>query len=158
MRGLRIGLLAGSLALLSLGMTASGVAAYGAADQPMAQVEFSANCNDATFDLCQRVGLGGIWLWIEIDGNGTADVAGSGCFHVPGGGPGTSGAESITGEFPWTWSATPVGTDVTFGAYDGAEGYDVVDLGFETFSFPATYGHWSGHPVPAVAIETQVAP
>jgi hypothetical protein len=158
MRGLRIGLVAGMLAFAGLGATVSGVAAYGAADHPLAQVEFSGNCNNPAVPFCQQVGLGGIWLWIEIDANGTADVAGAACGHVPGGGPGTSGAGSIRGEFPWTMSDTPQGMDVTFGGYNGAAGYYNVSVGFETFSFPATTGHWSAHPAPAVAIETQVAP
>jgi hypothetical protein len=158
MRGLRIGLVAGSLALAGLGVTASGVAAYGAADQPLAQIELSGNCNNPSVPFCQEVGPGGIWLWIEVDANGTADVAGAGCGHVPGGGPGTSGAESIRGEFQWSKSDTPEGMDVTFGAYDGSAGYYNVDLGFQVFSFPATYDHWSSHPAPAVAVETQVAP
>ena len=52
----------------SLGVAAPGVAAYGAADQPLAQIEFSGNCNNPDVEFCHKVGLGGIWLWIEIDG------------------------------------------------------------------------------------------
>jgi hypothetical protein len=155
MRGLRIGLVAGSLALASMGMMASGVAAYGAADQPLAQIEFSANCNNPTFGFCQQVGLGGIWLWIEIDAGGTADVAGAGCGHVRGVG---GGAGSIRGEFPWWSSDTPEGMDVTFGGYNGVDGWYNVAIGPETFSFPISTGHWSTHPTTAVAIEVQVAP
>lgn len=159
MRIVRIAFLAGALAIASLGMTTSGVAAYGHADGPLAQIEFSANCNNPDFFLCKQVGLGGIWLWIEIDGgegaiSGDADVAGAGCGHVPGvGGFG----ESIRGEFEWTWSKFPQGFPGAFLALD-PNGYYNVAFGPESFSFPVTVGHYSLHPAPAVAIELQVAP
>jgi hypothetical protein len=162
----RLGLLAGLLAAASLGFTTGGVAAYGHADGPIAQIEFSGNCNNPDFFLCYPpdqggFGLGGIWLWIEIDGGagatgGDADVAGSGCGHVPGVG---GGASSIRGEFEWWWSATPDGGDFTFGAYSGADGYYNVEIGpGEVFSFPVTVGHYSFHPAAGVAVELQVAP
>ena len=160
-RPVRLMLAAGLLAAASLGATASGVAAYGKADGPIAQIEFSANCNNPAFFLCQQVGLGGIWLWIEIDGgtgaiSGDADVAGAGCGHIRGVG---GGAFPIRGEFHWAWSALPQGLDVTFGAPTDPNGYYNVDLGGGfVVSFPVTTGHYSFHPVPGVAIETQVAP
>jgi len=159
---LRLLLAAGILAAASLGSAAPGVAAYGKADGPLAQIEFSGNCNNPDYGLCQQIGLGGLWLWIEIDGgagatSGDADVAGSGCGHIRGVG---GGAFSIRGEFEWEWSATrPPGTlDVTFGAPNDPNGYYVVDLGGLVISFPVTTGHYSFHPVPGVAVETQVAP
>lgn len=169
MRMVRLVLLAGLLAAASLGFTAGGAAAYGHADGPIAQIEFSGNCNNPDFFLCYPpelggFGLGGIWLWIEIDGgedgasatSGDADVAGSVCGHVPGVG---GGAFSIRGEFDWWWSATPEGADISFGTYSGADGYYNVDLGSGgVFSFPVTIGHYSFHPAPAVAVELQVAP
>ncbi len=161
----RMALLAGLLAAASLGFTAGGAAAYGHADGPIAQIEFSGNCNNPDFFLCAPppagFGLGGIWLWIEIDGgagatSGEADIAGSGCGHIRGVG---GGAFSIRGEFEWWWSATPEGADVTFGTYSGADGYYNVALGpSDVFSFPVTIGHYSFHPAPAVAVELQVAP
>jgi hypothetical protein len=160
-RPLRLLFAAGLLALVSLWASAPGVAAYGKADGPIAQIEFSANCNNPDFGLCQQVGLGGIWVWIEIDGgtgatSGEADVAGSGCGHVRGEG---GGASSIRGEFDWWWSDMPEGLDVTFGAPTDPNGYYNVDLGGGfVLSFPVTTGHYSFHPVPAVAVETQVAP
>jgi len=156
--------LAGLLWAASLGFTAGGVAAYGHADGPIAQIEFSGNCNNPGFFLCAPppagFGLGGIWLWIEIDGgagatSGEADVAGSVCGHVRGEG---GGASSIRGEFDWWWSATPAGADFSFGTYSGTDGYYNVDFAPGVFSFPVTIGHYSFHPAPAVAIELQVAP
>jgi hypothetical protein len=165
MKIVRTTLLAGLLAAASLGFTAGGAAAYGHADGPIAQIEFSGNCNNPDFFLCAPppagFGLGGIWLWIEIDGgtgamSGEADVAGSGCAHVPGVG---GGAFSIRGEFDWWWSATPEGADVSFGTYSGADGYYNVALGpADVFAFPVTIGHYSFHPAPSVATELQVAP
>jgi hypothetical protein len=159
---LRLLLAASLLAVAGLGASTGTVSAYGKADGPIAQIEFSANCNNPDFFLCQQVGLGGIWVWIEIDGgagalSGDADVAGSGCGHVRGEG---GGAFSIRGEFDWWWSATPEGVlDVTFGAPTDPNGYYNVDLGGGfVVSFPVTIGHYSFHPVPGVAIETQVAP
>jgi hypothetical protein len=161
----RMALLAGLLSAASLGVTAGGVAAYGHADGPIAQIEFSGNCNNPDFFLCAPppagFGLGGIWLWIEIDGgagatSGEADIAGSGCGHIRGVG---GGAFAIRGEFDWWWSATPEGADVSFGTYSGADGYYNVDLGpGGVLSFPVTIGHYPFHPAPAVAMELQVAP
>jgi hypothetical protein len=155
---LRVVLIAGTLAASSAAITATGVLAYGKADQPLAQIELSANCNDPTFGLCQQVGLGGIWLWIEIDEGGEADVAGSGCGHVRGVG---GGAFSIRGEFDWEYGT---GADAAAaGAFlfgvDPNDSYYLLTLGpGEVFAFPTTEGHYSFHPVPAVTIQLQVAP
>ena len=84
MRIVRLVLLGGLLAAASLGFYCRAVsAAYGRADNPLAQIEYSANCNN--LQLCGGGG-GGVWVWIEIDdgdtlgdGIGTADIAGAGC-------------------------------------------------------------------------------
>jgi hypothetical protein len=157
MRAVRFVLLAGLLVAASLGFTAGSVAAYGVADNPLAQIEYSQNCNNPTY--CQS--LGGVWVWIEVDGGplrGTADVAGAGCFHRLGFG---GGASSIRGEFDWFWSSTPVGFDATLGTWNDPDGdgwYVVFDPNFGFASFPATHRHYSGHPHPGVNFELQVAP
>ena len=156
MRVLRHVLLAGSLAAATIGFTAGGVAAYGAADQPLAQIEFSGNCNDASFSLCQQVGLGGIWLWIEIDANHTADVAGAGCGHLPGFGGG-AGPIRVNG-IPWWWSATPQGNPGVLDPQLDPNGYYNLAFGPEVLSFNASVGHYSAHPVPAVTAQWQTAP
>jgi hypothetical protein len=156
LRIVRMALLAGSLAVASVGFTAGGVAAYGAADQPLAQVEFSGNCNDASFSLCQQVGLGGIWLWIEFDADHTADVAGAGCGHLPGFGGG-AGPIRVNG-VPWWWSATPQGLPAALVPNLDPNGYYNIALGPETLSFQVTQGHYAAHPVPAVTAVWQVAP
>jgi hypothetical protein len=165
MRIIRIALMVGLLAVASMGFGTAGVAAYGHADHPLAQIELSLNCNNPDFPGCQPppvgFGLGGVWLWIEIDdgdtlgdGLGTADVAGSVCGHVRGEG---GGAFSIRGEFDWSFSPTPVGGVL----FLDPNGYYVVDFGpvlGSALSIPVTQGHYSSHPLPGVAIELQVAP
>ena len=160
MRPLRTLLAAGLLGFALIGATAGGALAYGRADGPLAQIEFSANCNNPDFELCQQVGLGGIWLWIEIDSaqGQTADIAGAGCGHIKGVG---GGADSIRGEIDWEWTATPQGLPGGFLPPDPAGYYTIVlqgPDGPEPFSFPVTVGHYSLHPAPGVAIELQVAP
>jgi hypothetical protein len=158
MRMFRVALIAGLLVLASMGFGASSAAAYGHADQPLAQIELSLNCNNPDFPGCQPppvgFGLGGVWLWIEIDANGTADVAGAVCGHVRGEG---GSASSIRGEFDWTFSPTPQGGVL----FLDPNGYYVVDFGpvlGSSASLPVTQGHYSSHPLPGVAIELQVAP
>ena len=60
---LRLLVAASLLAVGALGATTGGVAAYGHADQPLAQIEFSGNCNNPSFPLCapppNGFGLGG---------------------------------------------------------------------------------------------------
>jgi hypothetical protein len=160
MRRFRIIFLGAALAVATLGASSSGVAAYGAADHPVAQLEFSGNCNNPTFALCapppNGFGLGGIWLWIEIDANNTGDVAGAGCGHVRGGPRG--GAGSIRGDVTWWWSQLPQGGPTTFGPLDPAGYYNVAISGVGVLAFPVTQGHYSAHPAPGVALETTVAP
>jgi hypothetical protein len=154
----RIIFLGAALALATLGMSSSGVAAYGAADHPLAQIEFSANCNNPSYPLCAPppagFGLGGIWVWIEIDSNGTGDIAGAGCGHIRGGG---GGAGSIRGDITWTASTGARG--LTF-AVDPHNLYYNVSLGDggPPISFPQTVGHYSFRPAPGVSIQTQIAP
>lgn len=153
----RVALMAGLLAAASLGMAAGGVAAYGAADSPLAQIEVSANCDNPTFPLCDPnsgVGLGGIWLWIEIDAGNTADVAGSACTHTIG--SGGNGAHSIRGEFSWWGSTGPQGFPMATDPYNLY--YNVPVGGGPTLAFPQTQGHYSFHPAPGVSIQVTVAP
>jgi len=147
-----------ALCVSALGVTAGGVFAYGHADQPLRQIEFSANCNNPSFPLCSPetgFGLGGVWVWIEIDANQTGDIAGAGCGHVRGVG---GGAGSIRGDITWTWSLDPLGFPAAMGAPADPQGYYNVDWGDGPISFPVTIGHYSAHPAPGVAIEVQVAP
>jgi hypothetical protein len=125
------------------GFTSAGNAlAYGSADQPLAQVEISANCNNPDVPLCQGFGLGGIWFWAEIDANGTADVAGTSCSHTqPGGGGSTF---SLRGEYEWMpLTSADLGslppTVFVAGSDPGGQYYYLPDLGFVV---PQTDGHY----------------
>jgi hypothetical protein len=150
MRTIRLSMLAGVLAAVGLGATTGGVAAYGHADRPLAQIEVSVNCDNR--DLCDPPG--GIWVWIEIDTGGTGDAAGAQCAHIQGVG---AGAVSIRGEVIWSYST---GTDgATFVAgIDPTNTYYLVSAGGPPVALPVTVGHYSSHPAPGIAIETQVAP
>lgn len=156
MKIVRIAFLAGSLAIASLGMTTSGVAAYGSADGPLAQIEFSYNCNNPDAELCQGpFGLGGVWVWIEIDQGGVGDIAGAGCGHLPGVG---GGAGKILGDITWTYSTGTEGAFLVAGVDPTNTYYLVFAEGGPPVAFPVTVGHYSSHPDPGVAIELQVAP
>jgi hypothetical protein len=163
MRSLKLRLLlaAGLLAVATLGASTGGVAAYGRADQPLAQIEFSGNCNNPGFFLCAPppagFGLGGVWFWIEIDANGTGDIAGAGCGHDR---AGSGGAGPIKGEISWTGGAA---TGEVFFADPQGMYYNVALPGPPgsppmVLSFPQTQGHYSFKPAPAVTIQLQVAP
>jgi len=151
MRTIRVSVLAGLLAAVGLVAAVGGVAAYGRADGPLAQIEVSVNCNN--LKLCDSPG--GAWLWIEIDQDGTGDVAGAGCEHIPGVG---GGAGPIRGEISWSYSVGTDGASFVAGI-DPTNTYYLLTAGSRPpVALPVTVGHYSFHPAPGIAVETQVAP
>jgi hypothetical protein len=159
--------LAAVVASLGAAGSATPAAAYGKADQPVAQVEISGNCDNPSFSFCANVvGTGGIWLWIELDANHTGDLAGAGCGHVVGGigGPGGAGGGPINGDVQWFINPTPIGVNVL----DAADATDthgitqwyviVLPDGGPPFSVPVQTGHYSWRPVNGVSLQTTVAP
>jgi hypothetical protein len=153
-RHLRVVTLSAILVLSSFGLTAGTVFAYGHADQPLAQLAISGNCDNPDFAFCSDVvGLGGIWLWIEIDADGTADVAGAVCGHSRGGPRG--GASTIRGEFDWSTVVIPPNPGLP--VLDPTNTYYAL-AGLDLPPIPVTQGHYSWHPVSGVALEIQVAP
>ena len=78
MRKLKLLIVAGALAGLSLGSAAAFTGPAHASDYSGAQyqVTFSLNCNNPSAPCQQVFGLGGIWGWIALmpDGTGTAQV------------------------------------------------------------------------------------
>ena len=147
----RAGVFGAAMAIASLGMTASGVAAYGAADQPLAQIEFSANCNNPAYPLCSHVfGVGGIWVWIEVDAGGSGDIAGSQC----GRGAGTTTA--ISGEITWFEQTGKAGARGL--VVDPTNQYYIVNWGDGPTAFPVTVGHYAYRPIAGVSIQVQIAP
>jgi hypothetical protein len=156
-RIMRTLLLSGLVAAGSLWAMAPAAAAYGRADHPLAQIEFSANCNNPSIFLCfpppAGFGLGGIWLWIEIDANQTGDVAGAGCGHVRGVG---GGAGPIKGDVSWWPSATPQG--LAFNVDPNGHYYNVLLPDGTLVSFPQTQGHYQFTLGPGTTVQTTIAP
>ena len=155
-------------ALMVTGLAAPGAAfGYGRADQPLAQVEVSANCDNPSFPLCapfpQGVGTGGIWYWVELDADGTGDLSGAACGHTVGGvhGPGGAGAGSIKGTATWVSTSletAPPGA-IFFGTTDPKDQYYAVTItDGSTWLIPVTTGHYSTRLAPGVQIQITVAP
>jgi hypothetical protein len=156
LRFLRVVLLAGALAIPTLAVGSGSVLAYGKADQPLAQVEVSANCNNPSYPLCANVvGTGGIWVWIEVDANGMADVAGAACEHTVGGPRG--GAFPIRAEVPWTYASGSDFPPQAVFAVDPSDSYYAIPAVLD-FPIPVTPGHYSFRPAPGVSLQIQVAP
>jgi hypothetical protein len=162
---LRLKVLLGVLGLLivagvsSIALGETGTAqAYGRADQPVAQIEFSGNCNTPTVGVCDAVGgTGGIWLWIELDADGTGDVAGAACGHTVGGGG--AGAFPIRGDITWS-TTTDTSAGEFFGLLDPNGQYYLVTVPQtgDVFVFPQTVGHYSQRFQPGFQLQLQIAP
>lgn len=157
--------LAGLAATLSVAGAAAPALAYGTADQPLAQVEISGNCDNPDFFFCSHVvGLGGIWLWIELDAGGTGDIAGAVCDHSSAGTPQAVGALPIGAvgtSVTWWLSSSPQGIDVTnvLGPPTvSGPWYNIRTPLGEVFSVPQQTGHYSWQPVNGVSLQTTVAP
>jgi hypothetical protein len=160
-RALPVVVLAGLLAAIGVAVTGSGAAAYGAADQPLAQVEVSGNCDNPSFPFCANVvGTGGIWFWVELDANHTGDLSGAECGHTFSSG---SGAGSISTTVQWIYSPAPIGVNV-LDAADPSDTHGVTNWyvifmpSGPPFSVPVQTGHYSWQPVNGVSLQTTVAP
>jgi hypothetical protein len=179
-RVVRFSMLVAALTVVAGVLSAGSALAYGHADQPIAQVEISGNCNNPSFPLCAPeeqggVGLGGVWTWAELDTVGTDGTYGSMdytisfCGHtIGGGGPGSAGGLGTPGEGEW-WTIANLADapPLAFPFFDTSKSYDayyVLDYfpgtGEDDFIavVPAAYGHYGLHPVRGVTIQTQVAP
>ncbi len=154
--------------MASLAVLSGSAHAYGRADSPLAQIEFSGNCNNPSFPFCAPppagVGTGGIWFWVEIDADGTGDIAGAACGHsFTSHGKGTAGAGSIKGDITWTYSTRANGINVGAASFPGivdpGDKYYLITLPTgEKFLFPTTVSHYSFAPVPGVSLQLTVAP
>jgi hypothetical protein len=160
--------------------------AYGAADQTVAQVEISGNCDNPTFFFCSNVvGVGGVWTWAALESVPSTTVSGwnemdataAFCGHTPGGGgPGSAGGGGGPDPFG-VWRQFPslaAAEQATGGAAEpllaigGGNPYTgavyVLDFfpgsGPDDFMpvVPVAQGHYSAHPVPGVSLQVQVAP
>jgi hypothetical protein len=107
------------------------------------QVTFSLNCNNPSAP-CQNVfGLGGIWGWIALLPDGTANAQVTDCGHtVGGGGPGGAGAGHTAFDSTWTTFSYPgPPSPITPVDPNGMYIHVVNSIGLPPF--PATYGHYS---------------
>jgi hypothetical protein len=112
---------AGAVAAAGMLLAAGPAAAdYGRAAQY--QVELSANVSGRTG--------GGVWLWLELSGDGTVDYQGSDCGH------GGSGAAHDGGET--TWSASGSEFVIPGVILNGLGGFPA------TVTVPASPGHYTG--------------
>jgi hypothetical protein len=115
-----------SLAVGLVAAQAGSVFAYG--KTAVYQVEISANQSFASG------GGYGVWLWIELDSNGTGDYTGSDCGHNLDG-HGSAGAVSDKGDVTW-W------TDGTNLYINGVVLNGVPPSGLPiSITVPAAYGH-----------------
>jgi hypothetical protein len=154
---------AGALVTVTGTITPGRALAYGAADQPLAQVELSANCDNASFFLCSDVvGTGGIWFWVEVDADNTGDLTGSDCFHTVGGvgGPGGAGGESIKQSVTWSYTSLENAPPDAhfFGTFDKHDNYYLISTQEGPWLIPTTTGHYPVHLTNGVQIQITVAP
>lgn len=113
--------LSASAAMVAGGLgLAAPASAYG--NTAIYQIELSANISGHDG--------GGVWLWIELDSNGTGDYKGSDCGHAG------QGAAANSGEVSW-WDngGTLTITGVTL---NGLGGFPTV------ITVPDSYGHYTG--------------
>ena len=166
MRPLRTLLAAGLLGFALIGATAGGALAYGKADQPLAQIELSANCNNASFPLCAPspeggVGLGGLWVWTEIDSGWTADYTGAICNHDPIYFP-RGAAGPFKGEATWSYTTLEAAPPDAFffGTFDPSDSYYLVTYPTDGSSwlYPTTPDHYAVKLAPGVFLQLTVAP
>jgi hypothetical protein len=73
---------------------------------------------------------GGVWLWVELNRDGTGDYQGSDCGH------GGQGAASDSGSVTWSGSGGKV--EISGIVLNGLGGFPA------TITLPATYGHYTG--------------
>jgi hypothetical protein len=93
------------IAVLSLGLsglTATPAAAYG--NNAVYQITFSFNCNTVNDPCYQQFGFGGLWGWIALNSDGTADIQATACGHDR---AGTGGATHFGGDGSWSSTTIP---------------------------------------------------
>ena len=157
--------LAAGLAAVTGFAGAKNALAYGKADQPLAQLTVSANCDNPSFPLCAPpgpdgtggVGLGGIWAWVEIDTGGGGDMTGAACGHAGAGGGGSGAGPLGPTEITWTivHAADIPPMFFQLGVDPNDQYYKVSGL---PFAFPVTPGHYSTRLAPGVQIQSTTAP
>jgi hypothetical protein len=115
---------------LLLVMAAPASADYGRG--AVRQIEISANLNNTGNMLAgSPTKGGGIWLWIELNADGTGDYTGSDCGHG-------LGAVADKGDITWSGNLNDPNATLTI------NGVNLVGLGsVVTINVPAKTGHYS---------------
>ncbi len=115
--------------------------------------------NDLANFLCANVfGVGGFWIWAELDQGGTGDATVAFCIHGLPSAP-HGGAFGTPTEISWT-TMTWAGLPFAIGSVnqDPNNSYLVISTTHVTLvTVPATPGHYSFSAGPAVQAQTQVA-
>lgn len=162
-KGLVLVVLVAALAVAA-GVLGTGRAlAYGHADQPVAQIEVSGNCTNASWCNANFGGTGGLWIWAELDADHSADATFAGCGHTVGEAGGPGGAGGGGGPVSGSWQmasdlfeaafvdgAFPVGIALNNdGSLNLSIPYYVITLhsggpeGDFVFAVPAQVGHYN---------------
>lgn len=145
------------------GVVVAPLAASASTSNPtLAQVELSANCDNAA--LCGFVGgTGGIWFWTSIEANNTGDLSGASCGHTVGGigGPGGAGSGSIQETIAWTYTTLEAAPQTAnfFGTTDATDSYYLISgPGIGQWVVPTVTGHYSVKLAVGIQIQITVAP
>lgn len=115
-----------------------------------ASIEFSGICQGPGFWLCGDEPFG-IRYHVVLQAGGVAYLDGSFSKHQLGGSG--AGAQPLHQQVTWWASVGPDGVPV---GTDPGNRYFNVDLGSGALAFPQSPGHYSAHPAPGLATETQV--
>ena len=123
-------LVAGSLAGgLIVSSTGTALADYGPGTQY--QIEISANCNGPTTCIPGFVQGYGVWLWAELDANGTGNYEAADCGH----GYGDNAGFHDSGNVQWTSDGTTL--TITGATIFGPNNVPIM------ITVPARYGHYA---------------
>ncbi len=135
--------------------------AYGST--AMWQIELSVNCNNETICSGGPHGLGGIWIWAELDAVG-GNATETGCGHT--GAPVLTLTPPFGGAFHMNsivlgWTVGADGNFVVLGETDTFVGHGTpvtvtISPEYADTGIPAAPGHYSLNLAPGVVVEEQV--
>lgn len=119
--------------ILLVSSAGTALADYGSGAQY--QIEISANCNGPTTCIPGFVQGYGLWLWAELNADGTGDYQAADCGHIgPGNTPGATRGFHDSGDVQWSSDGTTL--TITGVAIFG----NTVPI---TITVPAQYGHYA---------------
>jgi hypothetical protein len=125
------GAIVGTLVMSSAG---TALADYG--NRAQYQIEISANCNGPTTCIPGVVQGYGLWLWAELNADGTGDYQAADCGHIgPGNTPGATRAFHDSGGVQWSSDGTTL--TITGATIFGPNMVPII------LTVPAQYGHYA---------------